>query len=198
MIIKKTEFVKSSSKPEDCPKTDKPEFAFVGRSNVGKSSLLNMLANNRKLAKTSSSPGKTKLINHFLINDEWFLVDLPGYGYARTSKSGRKEYLSLITGYLLKQRNLYCLFVLIDCRHKPLKSDLEFIEWLGTKAIPFVICFTKTDKLSASALTRNIDTYKAELNKRWETLPEIFLTSSIDFSGREEVLGFIKKTIRGE
>ncbi|MFO7655630.1 MAG: ribosome biogenesis GTP-binding protein YihA/YsxC [Bacteroidales bacterium] len=196
MIIKKTEFIKSCSKPEACPETDKPEFAFVGRSNVGKSSLLNMLANNRKLAKTSSTPGKTRLINYFLINDAWLLVDLPGYGYARTGKSERKGFLSLIKGYLLKRQNLYCLFVLIDCRHKPLASDLEFIEWLGVNRVPFVICFTKTDKLSSYALTKNTEIYKAELNKTWDMLPEMFFASVPECSGRDELLGFINGAIQ--
>ncbi len=196
MIIKKAVFVQSSKKPDSYPKTDKPEFAFVGRSNVGKSSLLNMLANVKKLAKTSGTPGKTKLINHFLINDEWCLVDLPGYGYARTSKEIRNEFLSLIYEYLQERMNLYCLFVLIDSRHTPQQNDLDFLEWLGKHKIPFVICFTKTDKLTKLHLEKRIEAYTQELGKYWEPLPEFFLTSVVTTQGRDEILNFMEKTLK--
>lgn len=196
MIIKKAVFTKSSKSAETCPVTDSPEFAFVGRSNVGKSSLLNMLANIRKLAKTSSTPGKTRLINHFLINDNWYLVDLPGYGYAKTSKKISEEFLTLITDYLLKRTNLYCLFLLIDSRHQPQQNDLAFLDWLGKNKVPFVICFTKTDKLTTLKLEEKIDNYKKELQKIWEPLPGIFLTSTLTTKGREEILSFIDETMK--
>jgi GTP-binding protein len=191
LIINKTQFLKSSASVEDCPGTDKPEFAFVGRSNVGKSSIINMLVGKRKLAKTSSTPGKTKLINHFLINEEWCLVDLPGYGFAKTSMKTRRQLLALIYDYLLKRQNLQCLFVLIDCRHKPQQNDLLFLEWIGINKVPFVICFTKSDKLNRHKLLTNIKTYQQELLKYWEYLPEIFVTSSVNNTGRDELLGFI-------
>jgi GTP-binding protein len=196
LVIKKAEFLKSSINVETCPRTGKPEFAFVGRSNVGKSSLLNMLLDGRKLAKTSSTPGKTKLINHFLINEEWCMVDLPGYGYTKTSKKSRQEFLSLISDYLLKRQNLQCLFVLIDCRHKPQHNDLSFLEWAGINRIPFVICFTKSDKLSGPKLSTNINSYKQELLKYWEYLPEVFITASVNKTGRNEVLNFIENILK--
>jgi GTP-binding protein len=195
LVIKKTQFLKSSDRVETCPETKRPEFAFVGRSNVGKSALLNMLVGRKKMAKTSSVPGKTRLINHFLINEEWYLVDLPGYGYAKTSKTERHELLRLIYNYLQKRQNLQCLFVLIDCRLDPQENDLLFLEWLGINHIPFVICFTKSDKLSKQKLDSNIRSYRQELFKYWEYLPEIFLTSSVKKTGRDEILGFIENTL---
>ncbi|MBN2214736.1 MAG: YihA family ribosome biogenesis GTP-binding protein [Bacteroidales bacterium] len=196
MKITKTQFLKSSRTVETCPVTGKPEFAFVGRSNAGKSSLLNMLAGKRKLAKTSSTPGKTKLINHFLINEEWYLVDLPGYGYARTSKKLQKELLAIIQDYLVNRQNLWCLFELIDCRHKPQQNDMLFLRWLGMNHIPFAICFTKSDKLSSQKLSASLDYYRAELLKDWEILPEIFITSSVSRTGRDELLSFIENMLK--
>ncbi len=195
MEITQIRFLKSSISAETCPETGRPEFAFVGRSNVGKSSLLNMLAGKRKLAKTSSTPGKTKLINHFLVNEEWYLVDLPGYGFARTSKKLRQELLSLIFNYLSKRPNLVCLFVLVDCRHKPQQNDMSFLRWIGMNRIPFAICFTKSDKLTHRKLSANMDFYKSELLKYWEFLPEIFVTSSVNKTGRKELLSFIGKLL---
>ena len=195
MVIKKTQFLKSSSSIESCPMHGSPEFAFVGRSNVGKSSLINMLVGKKKLAKTSSTPGKTKLINHFLINEEWCLVDLPGYGFAKTSKKTRHELLTLIFDYLQRRQNLQCLFVLIDCRHHPQENDLSFLEWVGIHQIPFVICFTKSDKLSKQKLATNIHSYRQELLNYWEYLPEVFVTSSVNKTGRDEILGFIENML---
>lgn len=189
-------FIKSSTKLESCPKPVYPEYAFLGRSNVGKSSLLNMLAARKKFARTSGTPGKTLLINHFLINNEWYLVDLPGYGYARTSKEKRENSIKLITDYMINRKNLVCLFMLLDCRHEPQSMDMEFMEWAAFNKIPFVICFTKTDKLSAQKLTKNIDSYKKILLKRWESLPDIFITSSEKKTGRDEILSFIIETNR--
>lgn len=196
LVIKKTQFLKSSDRAEACPMTGRPEFAFVGRSNVGKSTLLNMLVGKRKMAKTSSTPGKTKLINHFLINEEWCLVDLPGYGYARTSKKIRHELLKLIYDYLQKRQDLQCLFILIDCRLHPQQNDLLFLEWIGINHIPFVICFTKSDKLSKQKLATNIRFYQQELLKHWEYLPEIFITSSVNKTGRDEILGFMEDMLK--
>lgn len=195
MAIKEAVFVKSSSNVRDCPPGDKPEFAFVGRSNVGKSSLLNMITGIKKLAKTSSTPGKTQLINHFLINNKWYLTDLPGYGYARISKKHREGFLEMIHEYLLKRESLYCLFVLLDCRVEPQKIDMDFIEWLGVKGIPFVLCFTKTDKITNNKLTGSIEKYKKTLLKTWETLPETFITSAKTKEGKEEIIDFIEKNL---
>ncbi len=195
-VIKQIQFIKSSTKPESCPKPVYPEYAFLGRSNVGKSSLINMIVNKKKFARTSQTPGKTLLINHFLINDEWYLVDLPGYGYSKTSKKTRQAVKELISGYLLKRNNLYCLFLLLDCRHEPQHIDLEFIEWIAVSQIPFVICFTKTDKVSSAMLHRNIENYKETLLQTWESLPRIFMTSSVKGTGREEMLNFIVDTNR--
>ena len=195
MEIKSARFIVSSQNIKFCPKPDIPEIAFIGRSNVGKSSLINMLVNNKKLAKTSSTPGKTQLINHFLINDEWYMVDLPGFGYAKVSKKDRKTFSKMITDYILKRNNLFCLFVLIDSRHEPLNIDIDFITFLGENQVPFAIIFTKTDKLSVAGLKKNIDIYKNHLLKFWEVLPSIFITSTVKKTGKFELLEFIEKII---
>ena len=195
MTIKSAEFVKSASKISQCPADMKPEFAFIGRSNVGKSSLINMLVNKKGMAKTSGTPGKTQLINHFIINSEWFVVDLPGYGYARTSQTNRNEWEKMIADYLTKRENLLCVFVLIDSRLSPQKIDMEFLSWLGENEIPFVIAFTKSDKQSLPKTQSNIAAFKREMLKVWEVLPQMFVTSSETKSGRQEVLGFITETI---
>ena len=194
MIIKSAEFVKSSGRWQDCPAPKLPEYAFIGRSNVGKSSLINAMMNRKDLAKTSQTPGKTQLINSFLINEDWFLTDLPGYGYARVSKMQRKDFEKLITNYILNRKNLVNLFVLIDVRHTPQKIDIEFIEWCGENGIPFSIVFTKADKLKPNAAVKNVEVYKTELLKTWEVLPEIYLTSAEKKEGTEEILKFIDKT----
>ena len=194
MIIKSAEFVKSSGRWQDCPAPKLPEYAFIGRSNVGKSSLINAMMNRKDLAKTSQTPGKTQLINSFLINEDWFLTDLPGYGYARVSKVQRKDFEKLITNYILNRKNLVNLFVLIDVRHTPQKIDIEFIEWCGENGIPFSIVFTKADKLKPNAAVKNVEVYKTELLKTWEVLPEIYLTSAEKKEGTEEILKFIDKT----
>ncbi len=191
MDIKQARFIISSKSVEKCPKPDKPEYAFIGRSNVGKSSLINMLVNSKTLAKTSASPGKTQLINHFLINESWYLVDLPGYGYAQAPKIERKKWEKFNRDYILKRENLYCLFVLIDIRHEPQMIDLEFLEWLGINQVPFAIIFTKTDKLKPEEIEQNVQNYKNKLKEKWNTLPEIFLSSATRFSGREEILEYI-------
>jgi GTP-binding protein len=194
MEIRSVNFVKSSTDFKSCPQEGPPEYAFAGRSNVGKSSLLNLLADVKNLAKTSGTPGKTRLINHFLVNDHWYLVDLPGYGYARTGKKTRDTFLLTIGTYLLQRKSLACLFILLDSRHKPLENDLEFINWAGNNNIPLALVFTKTDKISASALQRNVEIYKRTLLEHWEELPAIFFTSSIQYSGKEEILEFIEKS----
>jgi GTP-binding protein len=194
MEIRNVKFVKSSPDLKSCPEAGPPEYAFAGRSNVGKSSLLNLLINIKNLAKTSSTPGKTRLINHFLVNDSWYLVDLPGYGFARAGKKSRDSFLTNIGDYLLHRETMACLFILIDCRHKPLENDLEFIEWAGTNQIPVALVFTKTDKLSGTALPRNMDLYRKTLAYRWEELPVIFSTSAHHNTGREEILEFIEKS----
>ena len=194
MRIKQAEFIISNTNFKKCPKPDLPEYAFVGRSNVGKSSLINMLTERRNLAKTSSKPGKTQLINHFLINKLWYLVDLPGYGYAGVSKTLRFEFARFSKNYLLKRENLICLFVLIDSRLKPQAIDLEFMQWLGENRIPFAICFTKQDKLSKKESIKNLNNYKNELLKSWEELPQIFLSSATKKSGKENILTFISNT----
>lgn len=175
-----------------CPKDTKPEYAFIGRSNVGKSSLINMLCNNKKLAKTSATPGKTLLINHFIINREWYLVDLPGYGFAKRSKSEVARLEQMIKGYILQRKQLASVFVLVDIRHEAQNIDLEFIEWLGMSGIPFSIVFTKADKLSAAKVTQNAEAYKQKLLETWEELPPIFITSSEKKQGRDEILGYIE------
>ena len=179
-----------------CPKDTKPEYAFIGRSNVGKSSLINMLTNNRKLAKTSATPGKTLLINHFIINKEWYLVDLPGYGYAKRSKKEVEKLDQMIRGYILQREQLVNVFVLVDIRLEPQKIDLDFIEWLGLSGIPFSIVFTKADKLSKGKLAANIKHYLSELEKQWEELPPHFITSSETRQGKEEVLSYIETIIQ--
>jgi GTP-binding protein len=194
MQIKNAEFVLSSVSNEKCPRTSLPEYAFIGRSNVGKSSLINMLVDKKNLAKTSSTPGKTQMINHFIINEGWYIADLPGYGYAKASKESRSKWDKVSRGYLLKRKNLLTTFVLIDARLVPQQNDLDFMEWMGEKEIPFVICFTKTDKLSLNEINQNTEHYKTLLKEFWEELPQMILTSSDTKLGKEEMLGFIEKT----
>lgn len=191
MIIKNAKFIISNSDVRKCPETQLPEYAFIGRSNVGKSSLINMLTSRKSLAMTSSTPGKTMLINHFLINDSWYIVDLPGYGYARRGKDARDKLRQMIESYVLRREQMTNLFVLVDIRHKPQAIDLEFIEWLGENGVPFSIVFTKADKLGLVAGKKMVEDYKAELKKNWDELPPIFITSSSDFRGREELLDYI-------
>jgi GTP-binding protein len=193
MEIKKAEFVLSAPRESMCPKDTKPEYAFIGRSNVGKSSLINMLTNNRKLAKTSSTPGKTLLINHFIINNEWYLVDLPGYGFAKRSKSELQKLEQMITGYLLQRQQLVNVFLLVDIRLEAQKVDLDFIQWLGSSSIPFAIVFTKADKLSATKANQNVEAYKKVLSETWEELPPIFITSAEKKQGRDEILDYISQ-----
>lgn len=191
MEIKTSEFTLSSPNVEKCPQDNKPEYAFIGRSNVGKSSLINMICNHKGLAKTSSTPGKTLLINHFLINREWYLVDLPGYGFAKRSKSMQQKIDNMISSYILMREQLVNVFVLIDIRHAPQKIDLEFINWLGASGIPFSIVFTKSDKLSNLKATENVKSYMEKLSETWEELPPYFITSSEKKSGRDELLDYI-------
>lgn len=193
MEIKSAEFVISNTDVKKCPEGNLPEYAFIGRSNVGKSSLINMLTNRKGLAMTSQKPGKTQLINHFIINNNWYLVDLPGYGYAQRGKDGREKIRKIIDSYILKRMQLTNLFLLLDCRHEAQKIDLDFMEWLGTSEIPFSIIFTKTDKLSKSRLTENINAYKDKLLESWEELPPILLSSSATREGRDEILSYIDK-----
>jgi len=193
MIIKTAEFIKSSTSEKQCPAGTLPEFAFIGRSNVGKSSLINFLSGKKNLAKTSATPGKTRLINHFIINDAWYIVDLPGYGYSRASKKEKEKMDKIIHGYIGKRKQMYCLFVLIDCRHTPQSNDLQFINWLGKNQVPFVIVFTKTDKLSRQELKNNVKSYTEELKIEWEEVPEFFFTSVKNRTGREEILEYIDK-----
>ena len=195
-IIKTAEFVISNSDVRKCPQDGKPEYAFIGRSNVGKSSLINMLTGRKKLAMTSATPGKTLLINHFIINNEWYLVDLPGYGYAKRSKSQNEKLQEIISGYILDREQMTLLFVLIDCRHEPQKIDLEFIQWLGENGVPFSIIFTKADKMTKTALASNIAAYKKRLLEEWEELPPVFVTSSESAVGRDEVLQYINEVNR--
>ncbi len=191
MKIKSAEFVMSNSNVINAPKDHIPEYAFIGRSNVGKSSLINMLMERKKLAKTSGTPGKTQLINHFKVNDEWFLVDLPGYGYAKVSKKKRTIFQYFIENYFKEREQLVCAFVLVDSRHDPQKIDLEFMRFLGENQIPFAIIFTKADKLPSSKLNKQLMSYKRKLLEHWESLPVNFLTSSTSKLGRDEVLNFI-------
>lgn len=194
MKIKTAEFVKSSGKWQDCPEPTLPEYAFIGRSNVGKSSLINAMLNHKDLAKTSQTPGKTQLINHFIINQAWYLTDLPGYGYARVSKSMRRDFEKLITNYISHRKNLVNLFVLVDARHSPQQIDLEFIGWCGENGVPFSIVFTKVDKLKPNVTIANVEAYKTELLKTWEDLPEIYVTSAEKKVGGDEILKFISVT----
>ena len=191
MNIKSAEFKISNSDYRKCPDSKLPEYAFIGRSNVGKSSLINMLTGRKALAKTSATPGKTLLINHFLINGEWYIVDLPGYGFAKRSKESREQLSRMIQGYVLGREQMTNLFVLVDSRLKPQKIDMEFIQWLGENGVPFAIVFTKMDKLGKVAGPAAVDAYKKELLKTWEELPPIFMTSSEDARGRDELLGYI-------
>jgi GTP-binding protein len=196
LTIRKVEFVKSSPRLRDIPGRDLPEFAFTGRSNVGKSSLINMLCNRTRVAKTSSTPGKTQLINHFLINGNWYLVDLPGYGYAKMPERERQRMTRMIREYILKSSRLVCLFLLIDSRLEMQTADYEFLQFLGRNGVPFAIVFTKTDKLRPVQLEKNIGAYKKKLLETWESLPGIFLSSSLHRSGREEILNFIQENLR--
>ena len=192
MKIKTAEFVISNSKVDHCPNSSLPEYAFIGRSNVGKSSLINMLTGRRALAKTSAKPGKTQLINHFLINKNWHLVDLPGYGYAQVSKSTKKVFQKFITAYFEQRKQMVCAFVLIDSRHSPQPIDMEFMQWMGENAIPFCIIFTKADKLKPKVLDKHIANYKAEMLETWEEMPEFFITSASAGLGKDEVLDYIE------
>lgn len=191
MIIKTAEFVISNTDVKKCPDSALPEYAFIGRSNVGKSSLINMITAHKGLAMTSQKPGKTQLINHFLINKSWHLVDLPGYGYARLGQSNREKLKTIIESYILDREQLTCLFILLDCRHEPQKIDLEFIEWAGEHGVPFALVFTKADKLSLGRLSANVEAYKQKLRESWEELPPIFVTSSEKKEGRDELLAYI-------
>lgn len=191
MKIKSAEFVVSNSEVAKCPDSKLPEYAFIGRSNVGKSSLINMLTERKNLAKTSGRPGKTQLINHFLINQSWHLVDLPGYGYARVSKTAKKTFQKFITAYFEKREQMICAFVLIDSRHKPQPIDLEFMAWLGEHQVPFCIIFTKADKMKPKALERNINDYQAEMLQTWTEMPRYFISSSSNGMGRDEILEYI-------
>ena len=193
MEIKNAEFTLSAPTVTMCPKDNKPEYAFIGRSNVGKSSLINMLCNNKKLAKTSATPGKTLLINHFIINKEWYLVDLPGYGYAKRSKTEIKKLDQMIRGYILQREQLVNVFVLVDIRLEPQKIDLEFINWLGESSVPFAIIFTKADKLNASKVNASVAQYQKTLSETWEEMPKMFITSSEKKTGRDEVLSYIEE-----
>ena len=196
MDVKKAVFVESNSDWSQCPKHRLPEFAFIGRSNVGKSSLINKLTGQKNLAKTSSTPGKTLLINHFIVNDSWYLVDLPGYGFAKIGMEGRQKLERMIKDYVLHREELFNLFVLIDCRHEPQKNDMEFIEFLGSNGVPFSIVFTKADKLSKSRLSANVQAYKDKLQEEWEELPPIFVTSSESGEGKDTLLDYIDSIIQ--
>ena len=193
MVIKSAEFVISNTDWRKCPAADLPEYAFIGRSNVGKSSLINMLLNRKGLAMTSSKPGKTLLINHFIVNNNFHIVDLPGYGYATAGKKTREQLKNIIESYILNRRQLANLFLLIDSRHEPLTADLDFAEWLGENGVPFSIVFTKADKLSAAKLKQNINRYAARLAETWDELPPLFITSSSTDAGRDEILNYIEK-----
>jgi len=192
MEIKEARFLISNTDLAKCPAPNKPEYAFIGRSNVGKSSLINMLTNRKSLAKISVKPGKTKLINHFLINEEWYLVDLPGYGYAKIGKQERKKWEKFVRKYILMRENLFCLFVLIDSRHEPQNVDLEFMEWLGMSQIPFAMVFTKTDKLKPGELEKNIGNYEAKMLETWEFMPPYFTSSVSTGEGKKEILNYIQ------
>lgn len=196
MIVNSARFIVSNSTAANCPDDQRHEFAFIGRSNVGKSSLINMLTNNKGLAMTSATPGKTLLINHFLVNDQWYLVDLPGYGFARRSKEGRAEIARIIKEYILTRPQMTCLFLLVDGRHMPQKIDLEFMRWLGENGVPFCIVFTKLDKMSSSAAKKVTADYCATLLEEWEELPPIFKSSAVDRRGRSEILDYIDQLLQ--
>jgi len=191
-MIKQAKFLISNTDVKRCPPADRPEYAFIGRSNVGKSSLINMLVGQNSLAKVSVRPGKTQLINHFIIDESWYLVDLPGYGYAKIAISVKEKFQKLISRYILDRENLYCLFVLIDIRHSPQAIDVDFLTWLGENHIPFAIIFTKADKLGKVTAAKNVASYTQELKKYWEELPPFFVSSSLDGTGREEIISYIE------
>jgi GTP-binding protein len=195
MIIRSATFIKSSPTIKECPAPTKPEFGFIGRSNVGKSSLINMLTGWSKLAKTSVQPGKTRTINHFTVNDSWFLVDLPGYGYAKVPVKLREKWVKAVEHYIRKRENLVCLFVLLDVRHKPQRSDLEFMELLGRNQIPFARIFTKSDKVTRSVLEKSVAQYNFEMLENWESLPVSFISSAVNGTGRNEILNYIEESI---
>jgi GTP-binding protein len=197
-MIKQARFLISNTDVRKCPSPDRPEYAFIGRSNVGKSSLINMLVGQNNLAKVSVRPGKTQLINHFIIDESWYLVDLPGYGYAKIAISVKEKFQKLISRYILERENLYCLFVLIDIRHDPQKIDIEFITWLGENNIPFAIIFTKADKLGKVTAAKNVAAYSQELKKLWDELPPILVSSSHDNTGREEIISYIENINKSE
>ncbi|MCF8230062.1 MAG: ribosome biogenesis GTP-binding protein YihA/YsxC [Bacteroidales bacterium] len=194
MEITQAEYIGSCVDVKKCPFGNKPEYAFIGRSNVGKSSLINMITGRKKLAKTSGTPGKTTLINHFLINDSWYLVDLPGYGFAKRSKTEREKWGKMIQEYLLKRKNLLCTFILIDARLPMQDSDQDLMEWMGVTQLPFTLVFTKSDKLNRNEFTRNMEAYKNELHKSWAELPQMFFTSAKNAMGKTEILDFIERT----
>jgi GTP-binding protein len=198
MVIRSASFVMSNTQLEKCPPAKIPEFAFIGRSNVGKSSLINMLVNHKNLAKTSSKPGKTQTINHFLINEEWYLVDLPGYGYAGVSRSARSDWGAMIETYLTKRENLYCTFILIDSRITPQAIDLDFIQWMGEKSLPFCLVFTKTDKLKRNELNKSLAAWNKKLTETWEELPSQIVSSSETKKGRDELFEFINQATKAE
>jgi GTP-binding protein len=193
MQVKNAIFISSSTDHKKCPDTGLPEYAFIGRSNVGKSSLINMLVNKKKLARISSTPGKTQLINHFMVNERWYLVDLPGYGWAKVSKVKKASWGKMITNYLLQRQQMICLFILIDSRLPPQKIDIDFIEWVGINKIPFALIFTKADKESANKIQKNMSTFRKKLQETWLELPQMFLSSAVDKTGREEILGYIEE-----
>jgi GTP-binding protein len=195
MIIHSASFIKSSPSILDCPAPTLPEFGFIGRSNVGKSSLINMITGWSKLAKTSVQPGKTRTINHFLVNDSWYLVDLPGYGYAKVPVKLREKWVRATEEYILKRENLVSLFVLLDTRHKPQRSDLEFMEFLGLNNVPFARVFTKSDKLTKTALSDSVENYNSEMMKNWESMPDSFITSAVKGNGRDEILTYIEESM---
>lgn len=197
MSVVKAKFIISNTDYLKCPAPDKPEYAFIGRSNVGKSSLINMLTNNQKLAKTSGKPGKTQLINHFLVNDQWYMVDLPGYGWAKVSKESRAKWDAMIRNYILNRENLFCLFVLIDSRLDPQKVDIDFLNWLGTHEVPIAIVFTKVDKQSTGKTQQKIALFQKTLMETWEALPDMLVTSSAKHIGREELLDYINEINKG-
>ena len=194
MKIVDAKFVMSNTDVAKCPAPDKPEYAFIGRSNVGKSSLINMLCGRKALAKTSATPGKTQLINHFVINNEWYMVDLPGYGFAKPNEKVTRQWSKFTERYLLKRENLMCTFVLVDIRHEPQRKDTEFMEFMAVNGLPFVMVFTKADKLGTVARRRNVENYLKEMKKTWEELPQYFVTSSENKEGGEEILDFVEQT----